>query len=139
MNIPKIREYMTPAPMTIAADTPLVEARAMMRDHQIRHLPVFRGEDLVGMLSERDVLFMESVHYVDWEHLAVEVVMSPTPLVVEADTPITRVISEMVARGYGSAMIQENGRLVGIFTNVDALAACDRLLGQAFPSDEARI
>jgi CBS domain-containing protein len=34
----------------------IMEAAARMRDHQVGSLMVMEGEDLVGILSERDVL-----------------------------------------------------------------------------------
>jgi CBS domain-containing protein len=42
-------------PVTIGADDPLDEALAMMKEHQIRRLPVIDGHDLVGIISQADV------------------------------------------------------------------------------------
>ncbi|MGH9252331.1 MAG: CBS domain-containing protein [Acidimicrobiales bacterium] len=42
-------------PVTIGADDPVDEALAMMKQHQIRRLPVIDGHDLVGIVSQADV------------------------------------------------------------------------------------
>jgi CBS domain-containing protein len=42
-------------PVTIGADDPVDEALAMMKEHQIRRLPVVDGHDLVGIISQADV------------------------------------------------------------------------------------
>jgi CBS domain-containing protein len=42
-------------PVTIGADDPVDEALTMMKEHQIRRLPVVDGHDLVGIISQADV------------------------------------------------------------------------------------
>lgn len=49
-----VKEVMTPDPITIGPDAPLVEAAAIMRDHKLGSLPVVEGERLVGILTEGD-------------------------------------------------------------------------------------
>jgi diguanylate cyclase (GGDEF)-like protein len=50
-----VREAMLP-PLTADADTPLGEAVSFMGQHRIHHLVVTEGDQLVGMLLERDLL-----------------------------------------------------------------------------------
>lgn len=51
------RDVMTKDVVTIAGDQPTSEAIRLMREHEIRHLPVVDSDNsLVGMLSDRDVL-----------------------------------------------------------------------------------
>ena len=42
-------------PVTIGADDDVSEALRMMKEHQIRRLPVIDGHDLVGIISQADV------------------------------------------------------------------------------------
>lgn len=42
-------------PVTVSADAPLEEAARLMRDNQIRRLPVLEDGKLVGMLAQADV------------------------------------------------------------------------------------
>jgi CBS domain-containing protein len=51
----RVREWMTPDPVTATADTPIEEAGRTMLDHGFRHLPVVEGERAIGIVSLRDV------------------------------------------------------------------------------------
>src|ERR687886_728576 len=51
----RVREWMTPDPITATADTPIEEAGRTMLEHGFRHLPVVEGERAVGIVSLRDV------------------------------------------------------------------------------------
>jgi CBS domain-containing protein len=51
----KLRDIATASPVTVTPDTRLSEARDVMAEHQIRRLPVVKGEELVGILSLGDV------------------------------------------------------------------------------------
>src|SRR2546428_13377525 len=51
----RVRDLMTPAPLTIAPATSVHEAYRLMQDQRIGHLPVCEDGRLVGLLSERDL------------------------------------------------------------------------------------
>jgi len=53
-----VEAIMTPAShmITIQPDTSLEASMALMTSHHIRHLPVFAGERLIGIISSRDVV-----------------------------------------------------------------------------------
>lgn len=52
----KVRDIMTSKVIYVEADQELEECMALMIDKNIRHLPVFDGKELVGLISVRDVL-----------------------------------------------------------------------------------
>lgn len=52
----KVREIMTSKVIYVEATQPLEECMALMIDKNIRHLPVFDGKELLGLISVRDVL-----------------------------------------------------------------------------------
>jgi CBS domain-containing protein len=52
----KVGEIMTSKVVYVEASQPLEECMALMIDKNIRHLPVFDGKDLLGLISVRDVL-----------------------------------------------------------------------------------
>ena len=54
--ITPVSDYMTPAPEVLRPDNELADAAHLMLELGIRHLPVVRGGQLVGVLSMRDVL-----------------------------------------------------------------------------------
>jgi CBS domain-containing protein len=53
-------DYMTWEPATVALDTPLAEVARTMLAYGIRHLPVVEAGDVLGMVSARDLLELES-------------------------------------------------------------------------------
>ena len=121
-----VREYMTPSPYTIGADQPIARASEIMREHQIRHLPVLRGGKLVGILSQRDVHLILSLPKVEAAEVTVEEAMSDQVYVVPPEASLEEVAAEMAAHKYGAVLVTERGRLAGVFTTVDALhALCD--------------
>ena len=52
----KISEIMTANVISVNCDQPLEECEALMMEKSIRHLPVYDGDELVGLLSVRDVM-----------------------------------------------------------------------------------
>ncbi len=52
----KVGEIMTSKVVYVEASQPLEECMALMIDKNIRHLPVFDGKELLGLISVRDVL-----------------------------------------------------------------------------------
>jgi acetoin utilization protein AcuB len=116
-----IRDFMTPAPFTIGADQPLTIASELMRARRIRHLPVLRGGQLVGILSQRDIQLIAGLPAVDLAEVPVEDAMSNNVYSVSPDTPVAEVAAEMAAHKYGAALVVEGKHIAGVFTTVDAL------------------
>lgn len=52
----QVKEIMTSKVLYVQAGQTLEECVAVMIDKNIRHLPVFEGEELVGLISARDAL-----------------------------------------------------------------------------------
>ncbi len=50
-----VSDWMTRDPLTVAPDTSVEQARELMLEHHFRHLPVTRGEELLGIISMRDL------------------------------------------------------------------------------------
>jgi acetoin utilization protein AcuB len=126
-----IRGFMTAAPHTIGVHQPLQTARDLMRAHHIRHLPVLDGGKLVGIVSDRDLALVGSLVGVDPERLPVAEAMTPDPHTISPDSSLEWVAAEMAQSKFGSVIVVEHGRVVGIFTTVDALRALQELLGRA--------
>ena len=52
----RVRTVMTPAPIIVEPDSPVVEAARLMLSNHINCLPVMRSETLVGILTTSDIL-----------------------------------------------------------------------------------
>ncbi len=127
---PTIQKYMTVQPHSIEPAKSLEDALELMKKYKIRHLPVVRGEKVVGILSDRDIKLVSGFEEVDTAEITVADVCVTKPYVVSPDTPLSDAAEEMASKHYGSAVVVQNDKLVGIFTTVDAcraLAAVIRL------------
>ena len=125
---PVVRQYMTPTPHTIGPTSSLAAARRIMVQHQVRHLPVLDGGRIVGQLSERDLLLVESLPNVNPTEVRVEEAMVHRVFMVGPDAPIGEVIQTMIESKLGSAIVCEGERVVGVFTTIDALKALHETL-----------
>jgi acetoin utilization protein AcuB len=129
-QFPLVRQYMTPSPLTVGPTRSLAAARQMMLQHQVRHLPVLDGGRIVGLVSERDLLLVESLPGVNPTEVRVEEAMVQSVFSVEPDAPVGEVVEAMIERKMGSAVVCEGERVLGIFTTIDALQALHALLEQ---------
>lgn len=126
--IPSIQKYMTTTPHSIGSEQTIAKASAMMSLHQIRHLPVLHGGQLLGILTDRDIKLIESFADVDVTKVSVQEAMTEGPYTVSPETPLDEVVQTMAEKKYGSAVIVQNHKVVGIFTTVDACQALAELL-----------
>lgn len=141
-RIPPIKAVMTPFPWYIHLEDGLEHARDVMREHDIRHLPVTNRGALVGVVTDRDVQLLLGPGRVaeGRDALKVEDACVPGAYVVDLSVPLDRVLREMAERHIGSALITKNGKLAGIFTATDACRCLAEYLGARFPTpggDEA--
>ena len=125
---PEIREYMTPSPQTIARNRSLSVAGRLMRDNHLRHLPVLDGGSIVGVVSQRDLLLVESLPGVNPTDVRVEEAMVQDVYTVSPTTPLGEAIEATIDRKIGSAIVCEGDKVLGVFTTIDALRALHQLL-----------
>lgn len=126
--IPNIQRYMTTTPLTVNSEQSLMFAKQIMLDNKIRHLPVLNGGRLVGIISERDIVFIQNFKGVDLELEKVEGAMTEGPCTVETSAHLDEVCDMMASEKIGSVLVQDNKKLVGIFTWIDALRAMSELM-----------
>ena len=127
---PQVIAFMTPFPHSIDIDEPLAQARAMMREGHFRHLPVTRGGNMVGVVTDRDIKLLLGPDFgnPDEQELKVRDAYVDRPCVVLASTPLAAVARTMAEHHIGSAIVTKNDKLVGIFTVTDACRALAEVL-----------
>lgn len=116
-----IDHFMTANPHCIGRDQPLSAAHDRMRALKVRHLPVLDGGKLVGIVSQRDLLFVESLRGVEPAEVPVEDAMTTDVYVVPPERPLGEVCARMVERKYGCTVVARGEHVAGIFTTSDAL------------------
>lgn len=122
--------YMTPLPHTVGSEQTITFAQEMMRKYDVRHLPVLHGGELYGIVSERDLGVIAGLNEVNPDETTVEEAMTQEAYTVSRETPLFDVLTHMLDQKYGSAIVIEGTKVVGIFTTHDAV----RLLVENFGS-----
>ena len=117
-----VRRYMTASPFTVGSQQSVIDAAALMKQHGIRHLPVVEGTTLIGLVSDLDLGFFVALR-AQPDRLAVGEVMTANPYVVAPDADLQTVATHLVEHKETCAVIVDNGRIVGVFTQIDALRA----------------
>jgi acetoin utilization protein AcuB len=127
-SVPRtVADVMSKDPCCIQSTDSLRQAHWTMLTKGVRHLPVLEGERLVGVVSERDLYLVESVRAINAEEEPVSAAMSSPPFTTGPGTLLRDVVHVMRAQRYGSSVVVEGARVVGIFTRNDALRALDDL------------
>ena len=132
---PHIKSVMSPFPYSVALDAPLLEARRLMLEHHVRHLPVTQHHELKGIITDRDIklLLGPEMDYPNPRELTVEDAFVADPYVVDIDAPLSEVVLTMAKRHIGAALVTGHGRLAGIFTASDACRVLGEWLRERFP------
>jgi acetoin utilization protein AcuB len=126
--IPTLSKFMTTMPHTIQLEQNIELAEKLMKDHHIRHLPVMQNDQIVGILSDRDIQLLKSFSSVDFKTTIVKDACTYHPYTTKPEASLDQVCREMASHKYGCALVIDNARLVGIFTWIDALNALSTLL-----------
>jgi acetoin utilization protein AcuB len=132
-----VADIMTPNPVTVTPRDAIRTAVNLMREGGFRRLPVVERGRLVGIITDRDLRRAVNSPFVvreKWydnfilDHIEVGSCMTPDPLTIEPDAPITEAARLMRDHKIGGLPVLADGRLVGIITETDLLDALIRLL-----------
>jgi acetoin utilization protein AcuB len=135
------RDAMTPNPVTVTPRATLGEVWDLMREADIRHVPVVDAGTLVGMLSDRNLGSLDVAGVLTTEgadalrrRLATPVVtvMSSDVLSVGEEDDLAEVIDLMLEHKVGAIPVVRSGtqELVGIVSYIDVLRAVRELVGE---------
>ena len=130
MKRERVRNWMSPDPITVKLDTSLPEVHQIMVSEEIRRLPVVDDDGhLIGIVTLGDVRGAQpspATSLSIWEmnyllsSLDVEKIMTPDPITVNPDQTIGEAARIMLEnRISGLPVTEADGRLVGIITESD--------------------
>jgi len=114
-----VRDAMTENPRSIGASASVVEAARLMRDEHIGSLPITDDEELVGMITDRDITTRVVAEAADPKMTSVGDVVSRDLISVEPDEELEEAVQLMASHQVRRLPVVENGRLVGIVAQAD--------------------
>jgi CBS domain-containing protein len=114
-----IRDAMTADPRSIGASASVVEAAQLMREKHIGSLPITDDEQLVGMITDRDITTRVVAEAADPKTTSVGDVSSRDLISVEPDNDLDEALQLMASHQVRRLPVVENGRLVGIVAQAD--------------------
>ena len=129
-----MREKINRNPVTIGPEASFYEARALIHDKGIRHLPVVdKNNQLLGIVTDRDIreagpsdatlLSVQELHYLLGKLKVSSFMTAKEKLItITPDTLIEEAVQLMHDHKIGCLPVLEGGKLYGIFTETDALA-----------------
>ena len=123
-------DWMTPDVVAVKPETSLLKCRNLLKEKNIRRLPVVDGDNrVVGIVSDRDVrgaspskattLEVHEMQYLLAE-LKARDIMTPRPLTVKPEATVEEAALLMLDRKIGGLpVVNDDGALVGIITDQD--------------------
>lgn len=138
-----VKEIMTPHPVVAEPDMPVTRAERLMKESNIRHLPVIHeGKGLVGLItretlnrafpSELTTLTIWEINY-QLSRIKISDVMVKKVISVAEDATVEQAARIMIDHKIGSLPVIRDGNLVGIVTDIDLLQALTNLMGWRQP------
>lgn len=111
----QIREIMTPQVTTVRPDSPLVEIAKIMREEDIGSVPVTDNHQLLGMVTDRDIVVRALVEGHDGLERTAADVMSPDVHCCTTEDDVEDVLRDMGDQQVRRLPVVDDGqRLVGI-------------------------
>ncbi len=131
------KDIMTENPVTATELMSVAEALGLLYELDVRHLPVVRGRELVGIISDRDLRGFSEAN----EEEAIDAVegarnanvgsfMNTSPVKVDPETNIREVVELMLLHRVGAIPVADldTGDLLGIVSYVDLLRVLQETL-----------
>ena len=134
-----VQHWMTRNPITIEADTPFLEARLILKEKRIRHLPVMDRGKLIGVITDRDVkeaapsgattLDVYELNYLLLK-MKVRDLVKNSPITIKPSNSVEKAALLMHDHRIGCLpVVDEAGKLVGLITETDLLEVMVEILG----------
>lgn len=125
----RVVDVMTREPLTVTATETIGEADDLMSQNKILQLPVVKGKELVGIITDRDIRSFLSGSLLaspDQREMALKTrireIMTSEPITVSPDDELEETVELLIEEKVGGIpVVDEAAGLVGIVTFVDVL------------------
>jgi CBS domain-containing protein len=128
----KVREVMTDRPRCVTMETPISEVAQLMESEDIGSLPVLEGDQLAGMITDRDIVVRAIAQGKDPRGMPVREVASRELVTVYADDDLSNALEKMASQQVRRLpVVDEENRLVGVLAQADvALEVKEKAVGE---------
>ncbi|HET9729094.1 MAG TPA: CBS domain-containing protein [Acidimicrobiia bacterium] len=109
-----LREFMTDNPAKVDLDTSLAAVAPIMRDRAVGNVLVTVGDDLKGIVTDRDVVVRAIAEGMDPQSTTVEAVYSGTVVTASPDTPVNEAVRLMREHAVRRLPVIDGNRPLGI-------------------------
>jgi len=119
-----VRELMTADPRTVEPTTSTVEAAQIMREEDAGRVPVVEGDQLVGIVTDRDIVLRVVAEARDPRTVTVGEIASRQLVTIDPEQSVdeaARLMAEHQVRRL--PVVEEDGQLVGIVAQADIALA----------------
>jgi acetoin utilization protein AcuB len=129
----KVKQWMTTNPITMEEDASVIEAIHIMKEKNVRRIPVTKNGRFVGLVTERMIkeytpskataLDTWEIHYL-LSKTPVKEAMNPMPFTVTPDTELTDAAQLIHDKKLNGLCVLDNeGNLAGVLTTTNILEA----------------
>jgi CBS domain-containing protein len=126
-----VRELMTPNPTCVSPEAAVSEAVRLMESEDVGSLPVVEGDELVGVVTDRDVALRIVGAGRDPGATTVGEIQSRDPVTVGPEQDLSEALSEMARHQVRRLPVVDGRRLVGVVAQADvAREAADHETGR---------
>src|SRR5690606_78958 len=105
-------QFITTDPVIGREDMDMDELKTVLRKHDIRHLPIVRGDEVVGVVSERDVRLVSGLSPDEQKQIRASDLMTTEPYMVEASAQLEDVARIMASQRIGSVIVNDEDGLL---------------------------
>lgn len=122
--------------ITVAPSATLAEARSLMHEHRIHHIPVVEGDKLLGLVTLTNVLaatdsfLRDDSSRIHANEIGIEDAMVTDVATVDVNAGLRHAALFLEKHQIGCLPVLDDDRLVGIITDTDFVAVAINLLEQ---------
>lgn len=127
-----VKDYMSVDPITVNPNDTVGEALELLKDHAVRRLPVVNRGRLVGLVTEMDLMKASpslatslSIHEINYLYPQIKIrdIMTKDLTTVTPDAAIEEAAVTMREKKFGTLVVVEKDKLVGLITESDLFKA----------------
>ena len=123
----KVKKRMAKKLVTTRKDATVADAINLMKKHSIRHLPVVEDGELLGWVTERDIREAYIASLI--EQVSIGDIMIKDPITISSDANLEEAAELLYRHGIGGLPVVDKGKLVGVITVADIMAAFIEVMG----------